>query len=120
VGLGHGDSHRNRTCNDGQIPHFRGVRVALGTGYNPGEGNRRASRNGRVSDLPPESPTVTIRNCFVAVHQRMMHDAHDSRDVTFFFPQVTTLLGAADEAAGAGASVDPAALQTGIGIPVEF
>jgi hypothetical protein len=50
----------------------------------------------------------------------MMHDAHDSRDVTFFFPQVTTLLGAADEAAGAGASVDPAALQTGIGIPVEF
>jgi hypothetical protein len=28
--------------------------VALGTGYNPGEGNWRASRNDRVSDLPPE------------------------------------------------------------------
>jgi hypothetical protein len=29
----------------------------LSLGYNPSEGNRRASRNGRVSDLPPEIPT---------------------------------------------------------------
>jgi hypothetical protein len=34
----------------------------VSTGYNHDEGNRRASRNGRVSDLPPEIPTVTIRN----------------------------------------------------------
>jgi hypothetical protein len=37
-----------------EIPHFRGVRVHMSTGYNPGEENRRASRNGRVSDRPPE------------------------------------------------------------------
>jgi hypothetical protein len=30
------------------------VRVALSTGYHCVEGNRRASRHGRVSDLPPE------------------------------------------------------------------
>jgi hypothetical protein len=33
------------------------------TGCNRVEGNRRASRNGRVSDLPPEIPNVTIRIC---------------------------------------------------------
>jgi hypothetical protein len=32
--------------------------VALGTGYTRREGNRRASRNGRVIDLPPETPNV--------------------------------------------------------------
>jgi hypothetical protein len=48
--------------NDGRIPNSRGVRVARGTGYNRVEGNRRASRNGRVSDLPPELPNVTIRH----------------------------------------------------------
>jgi hypothetical protein len=31
------------------------------TGYQRVEGNRRASRNGPVSDLPPEIPIVTIR-----------------------------------------------------------
>jgi hypothetical protein len=36
--------------NDGQRPNFRVVRVALDTGYDPVEGNRRALRNGRVSD----------------------------------------------------------------------
>ena len=40
---------------ENEIPNFRGVRVALGAGYNRVEGNRRASRNGRVSDLPPKS-----------------------------------------------------------------
>jgi hypothetical protein len=41
-----------------------GVRVAPGTRYNIIEGIRRASRNGSVSDLPPETPNVTIRNFF--------------------------------------------------------
>ena len=49
---------------DGQIPNFRIVRVQASTRYNRGDGNRRASRNGLVSDLPPETPTVTIRNLF--------------------------------------------------------
>jgi hypothetical protein len=51
--------------NDGQIPNPNAVRVASGTGYHRVEGNRRASRNGPVSDLPPEIPTVTIRNFFI-------------------------------------------------------
>jgi hypothetical protein len=34
-------------------------------GHNRVAGNRRAWRNGRVSDLPPEIPTVTIRNCVI-------------------------------------------------------
>jgi hypothetical protein len=42
-------------------PDFRGVRVALGTGYNRVEGSRRASRNGLVSSHP-KIPNVTIRN----------------------------------------------------------
>jgi hypothetical protein len=48
----------------GQIPNFRGVRVASGTGYNHVEGNRRASRNGLVT-VSPEIPNVTIRNLFI-------------------------------------------------------
>ena len=52
--LGFGTARQKMALNDLQQPNFRGVRVALGTRYNPGEGNRRASRNGRVSDLPPE------------------------------------------------------------------
>jgi hypothetical protein len=64
-GLARGD--RKWPLNDGRIPKFRGVRVHASTGYNRVEGNRRASRNGRVSDLPPKIPNVTIRNCFIAV-----------------------------------------------------
>jgi hypothetical protein len=41
---------------DGHTPNLRDLRVALGTGYHRVEGNRRASRNGRVSDLPPGIP----------------------------------------------------------------
>jgi hypothetical protein len=52
----------------GQIPNPNGVRVALGTGYPRVEGNRRASRNGPVSDLPPAIPKVTVRNFSIAVH----------------------------------------------------
>jgi hypothetical protein len=65
--------------NDGQIPNFRGVRVALSTGCNDLEGNRRTSRNGRVSEIP----NVTIRNFVVAVQGRylvilrvLVHPAH--------------------------------------------
>jgi hypothetical protein len=39
-------------------PKHSVVRVALGTGYNRVQGNRRASRNGHVGDLPPEIPSV--------------------------------------------------------------
>jgi hypothetical protein len=46
---------REWSLNDGQLPNFRAVRVALGTGYNRVEGNRQASRNGPVSVAHPES-----------------------------------------------------------------
>ena len=66
--------------NDGQIPNSRGVRVDVGTGYNPAEGNRRASRNGRVSDLPPETPSVTIRNfCIAELPPETPHVTIDSQ-----------------------------------------
>jgi hypothetical protein len=42
VMLGFGD--RKGSLNEGQAPNFRVVRVALGTGYYPGEGNRRVSQ----------------------------------------------------------------------------
>ena len=47
-------------------PNTRVVRAALGTGYNRVEGNRRASRNGRVSSSPTRILKVTIRNFFIA------------------------------------------------------
>jgi hypothetical protein len=69
--LARGD--RKWPLKDGQIPNFRGVRVALVTGYHRVEVNRRASRNGRVSDLPPETCSLTCRfvtfSIAVAVHR---------------------------------------------------
>jgi hypothetical protein len=56
VTCGFGTARQKWPLNDGQIPNPNVVRVALGTGYHRVEGNRRASRNGRVSDLPPETP----------------------------------------------------------------
>jgi hypothetical protein len=53
--------------NDGQIPNPNVVRVAPGTDYHRVEGSRRASRNGHVSDPPPEIAIVTIRNCVIIV-----------------------------------------------------
>jgi hypothetical protein len=47
--------------------NFRGVRVHVSTGYNRVKRNRRASRKGLVSALPPEIPNVTIRNFCIAV-----------------------------------------------------
>jgi hypothetical protein len=56
---------RKRPLNDGQIPNPNGVRVASGAGYHRVEGNRRASRNGPVSDI--SHPNVTnsrlLRRC---------------------------------------------------------
>jgi hypothetical protein len=46
----------NGSVNDGRIPNVRAVRVHVSTGYNRVEGNRRASRNGRVSALPTRKP----------------------------------------------------------------
>jgi hypothetical protein len=62
---------RKWSLNDGQISNFRGVRVAPGTRYHRVEGNRRA-KNGLVSDLPPEIPTVTIRNFCIGVRRRRL------------------------------------------------
>ena len=61
-----GLADREGSLDEGQIPTFRGVRVHVSTGCNRGEGNRRASRNGRVSDLPP--PNNSIRNFVIAEH----------------------------------------------------
>jgi hypothetical protein len=68
--LARGDSEWS--LNDGHIPNPNVVGVALGTGYHRVEGNRRASRNGPVSDLPPESPHVTIRNFCIALWRRLV------------------------------------------------
>jgi hypothetical protein len=53
---GHLKGWQKRLLERWKIPHFRGVRVALGTGCHSGEGKRRASRNGRVSHLQPKNP----------------------------------------------------------------
>jgi hypothetical protein len=60
---------RRWSLNERQTPHVRGVRVALGTGYHPGEGNRRASRNSREL-IPTRIPNVPIRNFCIAVWSR--------------------------------------------------
>jgi hypothetical protein len=65
--VGHGATEN--PLNDGQTPNPNVVRVAPGTGYHRVEGNRRAWRNGPVSDLPPEIPTVTTRHLFIAVRR---------------------------------------------------
>jgi hypothetical protein len=63
VTLGLGTGRQRWSLNDGQTTNACVVRVAPGAGYHRVEGNRRASRNGRVSDLrPPETPNRTIRN----------------------------------------------------------
>ena len=53
----------NRTIQGlAQRQNFRVVRVHVSTGYNLVEGNRRASRNGRVSDLHPKTLNDSFRN----------------------------------------------------------
>jgi hypothetical protein len=58
------------SLNDGQLPNLNVAGEASGTRYHRVEGNRRASRNGLVSDLPPDIPTVTIRTFLLAVQLR--------------------------------------------------
>jgi hypothetical protein len=66
----------------GQISNFRVGRVHVRTGYNPGEGIRRASRNGLVSDLPPEFPTrLRFARTFASLYMRGgVRAFHKSRD----------------------------------------
>jgi hypothetical protein len=73
VSLRFGTARRDRECslNDGQVPNRNAVRVAFSTWYHRVEGNRRASRNGPVSDLPPR--TCAIRNCCIAVDSQLLH-----------------------------------------------
>jgi hypothetical protein len=52
--LGFGTARQKLVLNEGQIPNSCVVRVAFGTGFYRVEGNRRASRNGPVSEPPPE------------------------------------------------------------------
>jgi hypothetical protein len=59
---------REWPLNDGQIPYPNVVCVALGTGYNRVDGNRRASRNGLVSDLPPEIPNANDSATFSSLY----------------------------------------------------
>jgi hypothetical protein len=67
VMLGSARRDRKWPLNHGHNPNPNAVRVTPGTGYHRVEGNRRASRNGPVSALPPEIPTVTIRDFISAV-----------------------------------------------------
>jgi hypothetical protein len=70
LGLARGDENgRKWPLNEGRIPNPN-VRVAPGTGYHRVEGNRRASRNGRVSDLPPETRLVFTIRTFIAPHPK--------------------------------------------------
>jgi hypothetical protein len=63
-GLARGD--RKWSLNEAQRPNFRIMRVALGTGYNLGEGNRRISRNGRLPPNPLRIPDSQLSHRFQA------------------------------------------------------
>jgi hypothetical protein len=53
------------------IPHFRGVRVHVSTGHDPGEGNRQQSRDRRRElSLPPGIPNCSIRTFFERKRRR--------------------------------------------------
>jgi hypothetical protein len=56
---------------DGRRPHFRGVQVALGTGYHLVRGSGR-SRNGRVSASPDphKSPQITTNHPTTLLQRR--------------------------------------------------
>jgi hypothetical protein len=58
---------RKWLLNDGQLPNFRVVRVQyVSSGYSPGEGNRRAWRNSRVSSSTTRIPLGPIRKLHIA------------------------------------------------------
>jgi hypothetical protein len=64
---------REWSLNDGQIPNRRVIRVHVSTGYHRVEGNRRASCNGPVSDLPPETPTSRFATCMYRPSEDLSH-----------------------------------------------
>jgi hypothetical protein len=72
-----GAGDRNWPLNDLQITDVRVVRVALGVGHNPGEGNRRASRIGGVSDLPPTIADSPLRNSSLGCVEEGPRTQHD-------------------------------------------
>jgi hypothetical protein len=84
---------REWPLNDRQIPNFLRVRVALGTGYNPAQGNRRARRNGRVSDLPAETPPVTIRNLLIAARAGRSPPTHTRARGRLLWCEITSSWG---------------------------
>jgi hypothetical protein len=59
------------TESDGLIPNPRGVRVHVRTGSKRVAWNRRASRNGLVSDLAPEIANVAIRFSIAVCKRRV-------------------------------------------------
>jgi hypothetical protein len=77
---------RKWSLNEGQIPNSRGVRVGLGTGYNPDERNRRASRNSRVSSSPTRIPNVTIRDFLTAGRQPEPAPPHPQHINSYLHP----------------------------------
>jgi hypothetical protein len=64
--LGFGTGRQRMALERGTSPKLSRRTCSPRYGLHRVEGNRRASRNGRVSDLPPEIPNVTIRNWFIA------------------------------------------------------
>jgi hypothetical protein len=67
--LGLGTGRQKRVLDDGHYPKLSRCTCTCEYGERWLEGNRRASRNGRVSDLPPEIPNVTIRTFCIAVRR---------------------------------------------------
>jgi hypothetical protein len=55
--------------NDGQIPNFRGVRVALGSSYNQCRGKSAGVAKRPREQSPTRNPNVTIRNSVIAVRR---------------------------------------------------
>ena len=72
VGLAQRD--RKWSSNEGQSANFRVVRVHVSTGYTPAKGNRRASRNGLVSDLF----FIAARRARISHRKRWCYSATDS------------------------------------------
>jgi hypothetical protein len=81
VTLRFGTARQKLLLEDKQISNFRVVCVALGTGYTRVEGNRRASRNGRVRDLPPETANATIRCTLIREVGALRFGAGNWRDI---------------------------------------
>jgi hypothetical protein len=74
---------RKWSLHGGQIPNARVVREHVSTGYSRVEGNRRASRNGCVSDLPPECyDSQLLHRCSWATSHFLSHWWHTPASLT--------------------------------------